>query len=89
MTPDRQEQLNQHIQAIAEILYQEVDREQIANFEGIEQTIREQTLEYITPQLGFFYPKNYPNNDWKNQENQKSTWGVVNHRKTSNPSENC
>lgn len=69
MTPDKQEQLNQHIQAIAEILYQEADKEQIAHFEGIEETIREQTLEYITPQLGFFYPKNHPNNRRKSQKN--------------------
>jgi hypothetical protein len=69
MTPDKQEQLKQHIQAIASILYQEAEKEHIANFEGIEETIREQTLAYVTPQLGFFYPKNYPNNNRKNQKN--------------------
>lgn len=54
MTPEKQQELNQYIQAIAKILHEEADSKQIKNLEGIEKTIREQTLEYITPQLGFF-----------------------------------
>lgn len=54
MTPEQQQELNQHIQAIAKILHQEADAEKIKTLEGIETTIREQTLEYITPKLGFF-----------------------------------
>jgi hypothetical protein len=55
MTPEQQQKLNQHIQAIAKILHQEADPEKIQTLEGIEKTIRDQTLEYITPQLGFFW----------------------------------
>lgn len=54
MTPEKQQELNQYIQAIAKILHEEADPNQIQSLEGIEETIREQTLEYITPQLGFF-----------------------------------
>jgi hypothetical protein len=54
MNLDKQQELNQHLQAIAEILHQEAAPEKIATLEGIEETIREQTLEYITPKLGFF-----------------------------------
>lgn len=54
MTPDKQQELNQHIQALAKILHEEVDPQKIQTLEGIEAKIREQILEYITPQLGFF-----------------------------------
>ncbi|GCL56660.1 hypothetical protein NIES3806_40240 [Microcystis aeruginosa NIES-3806] len=54
MTPEQQQELNQHIQAIAKILHQEAEAEKIQTLEGIETTIREQTLKYITPKLGFF-----------------------------------
>jgi len=55
MTPEQQQELNQHIQAIAKILHQEAEAEKIPTLEGIETTIREQTLKYITPKLGFFF----------------------------------
>jgi hypothetical protein len=57
MTPDKRIELDHHIQAIAKILYEEADPTQIENLAGIEETIREQTLEYITPELGFFLSK--------------------------------
>jgi hypothetical protein len=57
MTPDKRIELDHHIQAIAKILYEEADPTQIENLAGIEETIREQTLEYITPKLGFFLSK--------------------------------
>ena len=46
MTPEQQQELNQHIQAIAKILHQEAEAEKIQTLEGIETTIREQTLKY-------------------------------------------
>lgn len=58
MTPKQQTEINLHIQAIASILYQECDPEQLDNLAVIEETIRQQTLEYITPQIGFFLSKN-------------------------------
>ncbi len=57
MTPEKQRELNQHIQAIAEILYGEAEPTKITSLAGIEETIRQQTLEYITPQMGFFLSK--------------------------------
>jgi len=49
MTPEKQQELNQHLRAIAEILHQEANPENIQSLEGIEETIRTQTLAYITP----------------------------------------
>jgi hypothetical protein len=65
MTPEKQQKLEAHLNAIrlkprfanAELLYEEADSEKVQTLEGIEETIREQTLEYITPQLGFFLSK--------------------------------
>jgi hypothetical protein len=55
MTPEKQEKLKQYLQGIAEILYQEADETQLTNLVGIEETIRGQTLEHITPELGVFF----------------------------------
>jgi hypothetical protein len=49
--------LSIHIRAIANILYQQSDVNQLHNLATIEETIREQTLKYITPQIGFFLSK--------------------------------
>ena len=57
MTPEKQQELNQYLQAIAQILYDEADQTKIETLAGIEETIRQQTLEYITPQMGFFLSK--------------------------------
>lgn len=54
MTPEKQQELNHHLDAIAKILYEEAEPENLQSLEGIEETIRSQALEYIMPQLGFF-----------------------------------
>lgn len=46
-----------HLQAIAKILYQEAETKELESLAGIEKTIRAQTLEYITPELGVFFSK--------------------------------
>lgn len=46
--------LAQHLEAIAALLYEETKPEQVESLAKIESTIRDQTLEYITPQLGIF-----------------------------------
>ena len=63
MTPEDEKELTKHLQAIrrslpaklgAKILYRQAKPEQVKTLAQIEATVREQTLEYITPQLGFF-----------------------------------
>ena len=60
MTPQTQQKLNSHIDAIAKILYEETSSEDIETLEGIEETVRKKTLEYLTPQIGFFLSKKLP-----------------------------
>ena len=57
MTPEKRQELDNYLEAIATILYEEAELTQVESLAGIEKTIREQTLEYITPKLGFFLSK--------------------------------
>ncbi len=54
MTPEKQKALEEHIEAIAKILYEESKPEQLESLAKIEATVRDKTLEHITPQIGFF-----------------------------------
>ncbi len=54
MTPEKQKALKDHIEAIAKILYEETKPEELENLAKIEATVRDKTLEHITPQIGFF-----------------------------------
>ena len=54
MTPEEEKELKGHINAIANILYKQTQPEQLKTLSKIEETVRKQTLEYISPQIGFF-----------------------------------
>lgn len=54
MTPEKERELANHLEAIAALLYEETEPEQVESLAKIEDTIRKQALEYITPQLGIF-----------------------------------
>ncbi|MCA2624923.1 MAG: hypothetical protein IM507_16660 [Microcystis sp. M20BS1] len=54
MNPENQKKLQEYARGIAEILYQEAAPEDLASLGDIEKTIRQQTLDYVTPQLGIF-----------------------------------
>lgn len=54
MTPEDEVRLQQSIDTIAQILYRNTPAEQLQTLEGIEQTIRQQTQEFVLPQLGVF-----------------------------------
>jgi hypothetical protein len=51
-TNRRTKKLQEYARGIAEILYQEAAPEDLASLGDIEKTIRQQTLDYVTPQLG-------------------------------------
>ena len=54
MTPEQKAAIESHMQAIAEILYEDTPHEQLETLEDIETAIRTQLLEYIGPQLTLF-----------------------------------
>lgn len=54
MTPEEKQALDQHVQAIAKILYADADKSQMTNLGKVEEVIRDQLLEHVSPQLGVF-----------------------------------
>jgi hypothetical protein len=54
MTPEEQERLQACTQEIAEILYRNSDKAVLKTLEGIEQTVRQQMLEQVSPEVALF-----------------------------------
>lgn len=54
MDTAKQAQIQAHAQAIAALLYEEADPEQVKTLAGIEATVRTQMLEHVSPQIGTF-----------------------------------
>ncbi len=54
MDADKKAQLQAHAQAIAAILYEETDPEQVQTLAGIEETVRRHLLEHVNPEIGTF-----------------------------------
>ena len=54
MTPEEEKELAEHIKEIGKILYRQAKPEQVATLAKIEETVREQVLEHISPQIGVF-----------------------------------
>jgi hypothetical protein len=54
MTPEKQQALQEHIQAIAKILYEETRSEELTTLAGIEQAVRNQMQRHVMPEVGIF-----------------------------------
>ena len=54
MTPKEQERLQACTQEIAEILYCNSDLSSLKTLEGIEPTVRQQMLDYVSPNVCLF-----------------------------------
>ena len=54
MNPQKQAQLQHHLDAIAALLYAEADPAKLTTLEGIEKEVRGLAQEYVLPQLGIF-----------------------------------
>lgn len=57
MTPKQAQALKAHLEAIAQILYDESDPEAMRTLEGIELTVRQQIQSHVSPELGSFLSK--------------------------------
>lgn len=58
LSPEKQQELDEHILAISRILYEHTEIENLKTFETIEREVREQMLEKVTPKIGeFFFQK--------------------------------
>jgi hypothetical protein len=54
MTPEQEKALEEHLQAIAQILYEESDPNALKTLEGIEMTVRQKIQSHVSPKLGNF-----------------------------------
>jgi hypothetical protein len=54
MTPEKAEAIKAYAEAIATLLYEEAEPEQLTTLAGIEKTVRDSVLEYVTPHIGVF-----------------------------------
>lgn len=54
MTPEEQKRLQTCTQEIAEILYRNTDKESLRTLDAIEQTVRQQMLEHVSPEIALF-----------------------------------
>ncbi len=57
MTPEQQQALQEHIKAIAKILYDDTPCEQVTSLAGIEQAVRSQMQKHVMPEVGIFLSK--------------------------------
>ncbi len=60
MDADKKAQIKTHALAIAALLYEETDPEQIQTLAGIEQVVRHHVLEHVSPEIGFFLSQHAP-----------------------------
>jgi hypothetical protein len=54
MTPEKQALLKTHLDAIANILYEESEPSSMQTLEDIELTVREKIQTHVSPELGVF-----------------------------------
>jgi hypothetical protein len=57
MTLEQEQALKAHLKAIAQILYDDSDPEEMKTLEGIELTVRQQIQAHVSPELGSFLSK--------------------------------
>ena len=55
MAPEEQAKVDRKLKEIAEILYKNTPDEELATFETIELSVREQLLKTVAPRIGEFF----------------------------------
>ncbi|MEO0539085.1 MAG: ISKra4 family transposase [Cyanobacteria bacterium P01_A01_bin.123] len=79
MNVDRQQALNEHVNAIAQILYADADSQGLpmGNLAEIEMTVRHQLQSQVSPQLGKFFIQSRCPEDTDSPRYLKSTLGTL------------
>lgn len=54
MNQEKQSRLKACLKELATLLYEEADKSELTNLEGIEKTVRSQMLEYVSPEIALF-----------------------------------
>ena len=74
MTPEQQQKLQEHIQAIAKILYDDTQAKQLTSLAGIEKTVRSQMQKHVMPEIGVFLSQRSQAQRQDTNENSKASW---------------
>lgn len=54
MTPEQKQALQEHVRAIAKILYEDTSAERLTSLAGIESAVRSQMQKHVMPEVGVF-----------------------------------
>jgi hypothetical protein len=68
MTPEQQQAIKKHADAIAAILYADCEPGSLKTLEDIEITVKDLVLSHVTPEIGFFSSAQLAE---RNQEEQR------------------
>jgi len=68
MKPEQEQALKTHLQAIAQILYDDSDPNTMQTLEGIEMTVRQKIQAQVSPELGVFLLKRLQEQQQDDQE---------------------
>lgn len=79
MTPEQKQALQEHIQAIAKILYEDTSPERLTSLAGIEQAVRSQMQKHVMPEVGVFYRNGYRHKRRVSTTNEKYFGRIVNY----------
>ncbi|MEG4189984.1 hypothetical protein [Microcoleus sp. Pol17_C1] len=60
MTPEQQQAIKTHLDAISVILYDNSNPDAFQTLEDIELAVRDQVLTHVTPHIGFFLSAQQP-----------------------------
>ena len=55
MTPEEQQNIKIHLQAIAEVFYKNTSPDNLKNFESIELIVRQYLVETVAPEISSFF----------------------------------
>jgi hypothetical protein len=76
MTPQEKAKLKTHLNPIAKIFYKDSYPAGIQTLEGVEVTARQKIQRHVSPELGSFYPRDYPNTIRQAKKAQKYPWRI-------------
>ncbi len=76
MTPEQKQSLQEHVQAIAKILYEDTSPEKLTTLGKIEQAVRDQMQKHVTPEVGVFLSPQQAVQQQDVSARLKASWGT-------------
>lgn len=74
MTPEQKQALQEHVKAIAKILYEDTSPERLTSLAGIEQAVRNQMQKHVMPEVGVFLSKRLQEQPQDTNDDSKASW---------------